>query len=204
MVRNPLLATAMCVLQAHNVPLPTSEIRLYQEWLSLLVGVYDTHKSVHRLEFPRHQLEFLAQKIAFHLHARGCREESRGSLETFAAKVFDNVMDANNAKKVLHELVHPCNILVPMAWGDKWGFGHLRYQEYLAALELRHNRALKLSHFIDSPWWSGVLMLFAQMQDSLAWIVDEIAEVGITEAATANLLAMLDFGPKQDQKDLAT
>ena len=32
-VRNPLLATAMCALQEHNVPLPTSEIRLYQEWV---------------------------------------------------------------------------------------------------------------------------------------------------------------------------
>jgi hypothetical protein len=201
-VRNPLLATAMCALQEHNVPLPTSEIRLYQEWLSLLIGVYDAHKSINRIQSPRHHLELLAQKLAFYLQLQGRREDSRLDLERVAAQVFDNVMDASDANKVLSELMHPCNILVPMAWGDRWGFGHLRYQEYLAASELCHNRSLRISRFIESPWWKGVLMLFAQMHDSIDWIVDEIADIAITKSAEENLLAMLEAGPKRGREDL--
>jgi hypothetical protein len=201
-VRNPLLATAMCALQEHRVPLPTSEIRLYQEWLSLLIGIYDIHKDVSRIRSPRHHLELLAKKIAFHLHVRGLREDTRNNLTALATELFDDIMTPIQATAVLDELVHPCNILVPIAWGDNFGFTHLRYQEYLAAREIRDNRGIKVSRFLGNSWWKGVLILFAQMHESLEWLVDEVADLSIDPITAETMIAMIDSGPRKGAREL--
>ncbi len=70
----------MCVLQENNVPLPISEVRLYQEWLNLLTGVYDVYKEVKRIKSDRQHLVLLARKIAFRLHLKGMREENYENL----------------------------------------------------------------------------------------------------------------------------
>ncbi len=49
-IRNPLLATVLCVLAENDVPLPDREIRLYQERTELYVGRYDsTQKGLDKL-----------------------------------------------------------------------------------------------------------------------------------------------------------
>ena len=201
-VRNPLLATAMCSLQEYNVPLPTNEIRLYQDWLNLLVGTYDIHKKVSRIISARHHLVQLAERIAFFLHSRGLRDSSKTTLENLAVSLFDQVMGPKQAAEVLAELIHPCNILMPTVWKDRLGFLHLRYQEYLAACELRNNRALRLTRYLSSSWWKGVLVLFSQMQESLDWIVDEIADKPITPIMQDNLVAMIASGPRKGRDEL--
>lgn len=200
-VRNPLLATAMCALQEHSVPLPTNEIRLYEEWLSLLVGVYDIHKKIIRTKSARHNLELLAEKIAFRMHVQGQREASRAKLIRFAIELFDRIMEPADAQRVLEELVHPCNVLVPTGWSDRLGFGHLRYQEFLTARELRHNRGIRIAQFVDSSWWKGVLILFAQMHESMDWLIEEISAHPLSPVAEENLLAMIHAGPQKGRKD---
>ena len=49
-VRTPLLATIMCVLAEFKIPLPESEVRLYEERMKLLLGHYDTHKGIKRIQ----------------------------------------------------------------------------------------------------------------------------------------------------------
>jgi hypothetical protein len=45
-----------------------------------------------------------------------------------------------------------------MTEDGKVGFGHLRYQEYLAALEIQSNRAINIIEYMDQEWWRGVLV----------------------------------------------
>jgi len=201
-VRNPLLATAMCALQEHKVPLPTSEIRLYEEWLSLLVGVYDIHKNVSRITTPKHYLETLAEKIAFYLQLRGQRQAKKAIFFDLAGDLFDHVMNKSEAETALNELIDPCNILLPVTWSDQIGFGHLRYQEYLAARELRNNRGIAIKPLISSTWWRGVLVLFSQMHDSLDWLVEELADEPIDEITRDNVLAMIEAGPSRGREAL--
>lgn len=40
-IRNPLLATTLCVLAKNEIELPNTEITLYDERLKLLTGYYD-------------------------------------------------------------------------------------------------------------------------------------------------------------------
>ena len=136
-IRNPLLTTTLCVLAEHNLPLPKTEIKLYDERIKLFTGYYDNVKHIiTRISNTPNTLEKLAQKIAFYLHSQNRREDFKNILEEQSIRIMTNQLSQIEAKTTLNELIDPCEILVPMSPDGKYGFGHLRYQEHLAALEL--------------------------------------------------------------------
>jgi len=90
-VRNPLLATILCVLADHNVPLPDSEVRLYEERLRLLMGQYDIHKKVVRLKSSPYSLELVTRKLGYLLHKARKRYEKQDILTSLAVNVLISV-----------------------------------------------------------------------------------------------------------------
>lgn len=135
-IRNPLLATILCVLAGHDVPLPDSEVRLYEERMRLLMGQYDIHKKAVRLNSHAHHLELVARKLGYVLHKSGTRYAEPDVLTSRAVNALSDRMHREKIVLAVTELVDPCNILLPMTDDGQLGFGHLRYQEYLAACEL--------------------------------------------------------------------
>jgi hypothetical protein len=50
---------------------------------------------------------------------------------------------------------------------DSYGFVHLTYQEYLAAVHIRHQRLEEeLKEHVDDEWWRETILLFAAQDDS--------------------------------------
>lgn len=190
-VRSPILATILCVLAEHRVPLPHSEVRLYNERLRLLLGEYDIHKSVSRLQSHPSELELVARKAALALHSRGLRELPLDELLAETRRFLATKMDDPRILTAVHELADPCNILVPMTEDGRVGFGHLRFQEHLVALELHANRGLDVGRLLHKPWWRGALVIFAQMSDDLEFIVPWVVEHGSTPRARETINAML-------------
>ena len=90
--------------------------------------------------------------------------------------------DVKAALIAVNELVHPCNILVPMSHRENFGFGHFRYQEYLAATELVQNRGIDIIPLLPQDWWRGCLVLFAQLTEDLEFIIS-----GVIRSKTAIL-----------------
>ena len=172
-VSNPLLATTMCVLAQFGVRLPTSEIRLYEEWLHLMLGHYDLMRGISRITVHRQDLELLARKIGFSLHSRRVRSLPRQDLIEMADTWIDDPT-GSYSRDVLEELIDPCNVLLPMDGGESYGFEHLRYQEYLAAKELISNHSMRAADFLFDQWWHAVMILFAQMQQGTDWIVSHL------------------------------
>lgn len=174
-VKNPLLTTTLCVLARHNLPLPQTEIRLYNDRLKLLTGYYDNVKNIDtRVTTTPQILELLSIKIAFHLHDKGVRELAIEDLERESIDILKNHLNSSEAKTALNELIDPCNILVPMSMDGQYGFGHLRYQEHLAALELMSNRSIDIEFLLTNQWWFDTLILFAQMNESIEWLVSKV------------------------------
>lgn len=170
--RNPLLITTLCVLARNNLTLPHTEIRLYNDRLKLLTGYYDSVKQIQtRIASLPQDLEFLARKIAFYLHENNKRESSIEDLEDTAIIVMENVLNERKSKIALKELINPCNILIPMNEKGEYGFGHLRFQEHLAAIELNSNRSIDIRQLLKSKWWEDTLLLFARMSDDLVWLI---------------------------------
>ena len=204
-VRSPLLATILCVLAENSVPLPEGELSMYAERFKLLFGHYDIHKKTRRIESHHTLLETIARKLAYYLHTRNIRSASAKDLEVAALRIMGKRGKANelNVRKAVQELIDPCNILVPMTADGDFGFGHLRYQEYLSAAELVANRGIDLAPLLAAPWWRSVLVLFSKMTDEIAYIIEDMLYKGLNVTKChENLMAMIVTRKKDEQKQL--
>jgi hypothetical protein len=201
-LRRPLLATIMCVLAESDVPLPKTEIRLYQERIRLLLGDYDIHKSAYRLTSQRHHLELAARRIGFALHNQAIREADLGSLVRVAQECAGTRAEREGMRRAVHELISPCNILVPMSVNGSVGFGHLRYQEYLAAVELNQNRSIEVGPLVYDPWWRGSLVFFAQLVEDIEFLVRWVIDNGDVSSARETLDVMMRVSSSRNKGDL--
>ncbi|MCS0590198.1 NACHT domain-containing protein [Massilia norwichensis] len=207
-VRSPLLSTILCVLAEHNVPLPSSEPDMYKERLELLLGRYDMHKKTKRVESRQAVLETTARKLAFYLHSRTTRAASPAILQEVATRMCSKGPSSSEARRIrvaVKELDDPCNILVPMTGDGDFGFGHLRHQEYLCARELCANRGIDLAPLLSSPWWKGVLELFARMTDDVSYVISEIVTKDYSNVTRYkdNLLAMIATRSRDERRHLS-
>lgn len=206
LVRNPLLATILCILANNKVPLPTTEFQLYEERLRLLFGDYDIHKKISRVNSHRQTLEKIARKSAFKLHKLRKREVKVGAL--IELLVNDSHININevNIRTGVSDLFSPCNILIPMNEDGAIGFGHLRYQEFLAAKELTQNRSLDIGPLLFEPWWKGVLRFYSQMADDIEHVFDYLVNSPGTRnfiKARDNMRAMLSVRPDEERENLS-
>ena len=200
--RNPLLTTLLCVLADNNLPLPTNEINLYNNRIRLLSGYYDRVKNIeNRMSFTPEVFETLSQNLAFYLHKNYLRENSLTNLYKEALK-FTN--DIKKAECAVNELIEPCNILVPMTDDGKFGFGHLRFQEHLAAKYIISDRSISIVRLINDTWWRDSLILFAQMNNNLDWIIEDIVKYGgeITEEVRVTIAKMIETRPPNEREQL--
>jgi hypothetical protein len=82
------------------------------------------------------------------------------------------------------------------------GFGHLRYQEYLAAEEMNTNRGIDVCPLLQNPWWRGVFVLFARMCQDLDWLIDSLASREAPKACLEGVLAMIKARPVDEREGL--
>lgn len=206
-VRNPLLATVLCVLAENKVPLPAGELSLYAERMKLLLGHYDIHKKSKRLATHHVVLEATARKIAFQLHSLGIRSAAPSILEEIAVKALKNQkfegVKEGEIRVAVRELIEPCNILVPMTDEGDMGFGHLRFQEYLCASELCQNRGIDILPLLKSQWWKSAIVLFSRLTDDIEHIINEVLErqVNISKCRDT-LLAVIETRSRSERREL--
>lgn len=199
-VRNPLLTTTLCVLAEHKLALPRTEIKLYDERLRLFTGYYDNVKHiVTRITSTPNTLETLAQKLAYILHFQNKREEELSIIKEKALRLFSNQIDENSIITAINELIYPCEILVPMSSDGKYGFGHLRYQEHLAARELL-KRNIDIIPLLSQDWWQSPVLLFARMNENLEWLIKLIGEKGNLRLSIINKI--IETRHKEERKQL--
>ncbi|SDL37507.1 NACHT domain-containing protein [Maridesulfovibrio ferrireducens] len=197
LVRSPLLTTILCVLAESETPLPVNEIELYGERMRLLLGQYDIHKKIRRVTTTHSEREYIARKVAFILHniERRYLEKKVLLKKLFAVSKYPK----ETVQSALCELIEPCNILVTMTSDGKIGFGHLRYQEYLAASELTLNRGAGIGKLMENPWWKGALVLFSQATDDISFLSGWIVNHGHVADVLDTYNAMIDVRSEEEQ-----
>ena len=200
-VRNPLLATVMCVLQEHGFPFPETEVRLYADRMELLLGRYDEAKGAKQLKSNRQVLKDVAARIAFVLHSHRIRHADLSEVMQIAE---DYVWGKSTKKiylKAVEELLRPCEVLVPMTDVGGIGFGHLRYQEYLAASYLSSHRDQDLVVLGSDPWWREVFILLAKMYPDAEWLIAALADRGL-QPCLSTIKAIISVYPPQERSRL--
>jgi predicted NACHT family NTPase len=190
-VKNPLSATIMCVLAEKAIQLPQTEVQLYKERFRLLLGDYDLHKGIKRVETHHDTLYKVAVKLAFYLHSSNTRQGASEELQSEVLRILSSRYSPEVLIQAVGELADPCNVLVPMNIQGEYGFGHLRFQEYLAACEIITNRNINWVDYIYSDWWRGAMSLLAQMSDDIEFIFKAALDGSQFGRALPTLNAML-------------
>lgn len=190
-IRNPLLSTIFCVLAEHEIPLPINEVRIYDERLNLLFGVYDSHKKSLRNLSDKHDLENIACKVALLFHKKSIRYLSKDNIVRAIADYSKGKTDISKIEITVNELIDPCNILMPMTLDGQLGFGHLRYQEHLVAKEIYKDRNIDIVPLMSDSWWRGALVLFSLYFDNLETIISPIISDGMPDSMKETICALL-------------
>lgn len=81
-----------------------------------------------------------------------------------------------------------------------YSFGHLRYQEHLASLELQQNRSIEIFHYLKNDWWRGSLCLYAQCCDFQSLIEEFTHKYHNIGPALITLREMAKYRPERERK----
>ena len=171
-ITNPLSATIMATLQGSNVPLPATEAQLYKKRFELLSGMFDKFKGVNRMVTSPEVILNAIRQLAYQMHLSDRRELKCKNIISILANVLPT---GNDPEFIFKELCSPCEILLVNPNGT-FGFGHLRFQEYLVSEQLVHIRTAPYDRFLTSPWWHDSLVLYAQHAHEINWLIDYICQ----------------------------
>ncbi|CCZ99925.1 putative uncharacterized protein [Klebsiella variicola CAG:634] len=201
-VRTPLLATLLCDLAEKGIDIPSSESEIFTKRLELLCGSYDTFKDIKRTKLSQSILIKASHKIAFAMHSKTLRTATKQELVSFLVNDPSFNYEDSTCSLAVAELIDPCNILILDPISDTFSFGHLRYQEHLASLELMQNRSIEIIHYLKNDWWRGALCLYAQCCEFSVLLEDFTLRYSNINQALITLREMVKFRPVKERRHL--
>lgn len=190
-IKTPLLATITCSLIEQGIDAPSNESEIYLARLHLLSDSYDTHKKIKRQNNRGDILIRFAKKLAFLMHVKKYRLISYEQAYNILRSEFDNKYTDAFIVSVINDLIDPCNLIIKDRYTSELSFGHFRFQEHLASLELSENRRINIIDYLDEDWWSGTLCLYAQKIGDIDILIDELITTGIFSKQSAKTLKLM-------------
>lgn len=192
LMRVPLLATLILAVFTNSETLPESKIRLYDMFVNLLAGGWDSAKKIQRQsEFgPTPKLTVLS-KLAMTLHLRHRRDCNQIDFKNAVRNTLPGLED--KWETLMREVVQD-GLLIPMACS--YTFAHLSFQEFLTAKELTFEpKALRARQaFRDflggNDWWQEVVLFYialAGKPKDIEQFIKEMAEEVRSKTANDNV-----------------
>ena len=200
--RTPLLATIVCSLHDHGVAMPANEPEVYRKYLALLCGEYDAHKRVERTTTSKDVLELVSRTLGFQMHRRNIREAPTEKMLEMVTEALSGKISKSICQRAIKELVTPCNVLRQIRSTGSVGFGHLRFQEYLASEQFIRSREHSPLDYLYSEWWRGTLHLYAYSADIENLMADIFAGDKSFAQSAATLISMIAARPVTEQRRL--
>ena len=196
MTRNPLLLANLCLVHYDRKGiLPKGRHELYDECIQVLLELWRRDKKL-AVSIPARTGRELLGPVALWLHGKdGRTRASLGELAPVLEPAIKKAQWAGDAASLLRAIRDESGLLT--GWGAvQFGFMHLGFQEYLAAMDIRRqvledwaaSRPVSVlselaGHYHDSWWQEVILLLLAQgdpplfepfMNEVLVrWIIEE-------------------------------
>jgi hypothetical protein len=162
----PMVYTLLAVVlsSAEFKEVPATLTLLYERFMELLLGGWDTAKGVAAL-FDSKQKEALLSELAYGLHERRVAKIRADELQTLTVKYFvEHGMDRGernaNVHRLIQELVGRNSVLSVRS--SVYYFRHLSYQEYFAAKHyerMRYSPDNIMDRVLDD-WWNNVVFFY--------------------------------------------
>ncbi len=169
MTRNPLLLTAICLVQFDRGQLPRGRVELYRSCVDVLLEHWRRSKELGEEVAPGldpDRSRELLQKVALWMHQE---EDRTTATEDELAEVVEpelaQIAEAGCDARIFLRNIRDAAGLLTGHSGDLYGFMHLGFQEYLAAQEIRarshgNRRVLyELARHYSDSWWQEVILL---------------------------------------------
>lgn len=170
--RTPLIAALLCSLFEAHADMPSTELELYERRFELLLGRWEQAKGIQPLSLGlRKRYRHFLMSIAFRMHKDEKRSLSVKDAIAHAEDYYSQKYHTN-----AQGLVEDClrRELFETSALPNVSFGHLSYQEYLAAEWLAEQNPTKFvwSRLL-SPWWAKVLQFYASRKLDITPLVRE-------------------------------
>ncbi|NJL27691.1 MAG: SUMF1/EgtB/PvdO family nonheme iron enzyme [Thermoanaerobaculia bacterium] len=164
LARNPLMLQILCLVHRDRKQLPERRVELYRECVLVLLELWRRAKNM-PIELDAQQALRLLQPLAWRLHSTGRREaDLQELLPVLAEPLRELQRDPSDGARLLEAIRDQSGVLVSLGQ-TAYGFLHLSFQEYLAALHLQDRQSSDpamlrtLAEKFGEAWWREVILL---------------------------------------------
>ncbi len=216
---NPLLLTILAVLKRQGVTLPERKVELYDHYVRTLLSSWNRARALYRpagRDLDLQQTIRILAPLALWMHethpgmGRVKREDLRRKIEA----ICEDRGEANpavSAQRFIEDVHDNAGLLVERG-PNEYGFIHLTFEEYLAAIAiaLKGQRDVQpiVDHFrghLDDPAWHEVVLLtvgylgiIQQRDEAAGAVVEALIEQAQDKLGDVAILAgqsVLELGP---------
>jgi len=190
---NPLLLTVIALVHRDRVKLPDRRAELYAEAVDVLLGKWDEARGVQEVAilpdrtFDAGDKRLLLQRLALTMHEAQQKEIAAEDLRRLLSDYFGGMLiDSEEVSRTVDrflKVVEERTGLLAARGEGVYGFSHLTFQEYLAALAMAARDdyvAYTLAHCGD-PWWREAILLEAgflsiQSRERVTRLIQAVAD----------------------------
>lgn len=164
LARNPLLLTMSIMVHRYRGALPGSRGELYKEICDVFLGGRQRAKGL-RLALSPEQNQLVLRPLAFYMMEKQKTELTPSEAELIIKQPLKTVSTEMQPQAFL-KIIEDSNFWVKQGH-DVYGFAHLSFQEYLAAMHVKEkNLKQVLVDQIESSWWREAIILYCNRADA--------------------------------------
>jgi HEAT repeat protein/GTPase SAR1 family protein len=174
LAENPLILSLIAIVYGQDLKLPQRRAELYRRCAELLLQEWDDRRGVERFsQFKREDIQNLLIEVAWHFH---CEKKPYFHKDDLLQLISDFLASSNigiplEKNKVVLDKITGSSSLLKESAHELYGFLHLTFQEYFAALAVKQateqgdttrlQEVIKQKHRHE-PWREEVILLLAE------------------------------------------
>lgn len=195
---NPLLLTMIATVHRYRNSLPGRRVELYAEICEVFLGKRQQAKGL-QVDLTSVQKQRVLQPLAYHLMQTNRRELPETEAISIIVEPLRRVHNGLDARTFLQHIEESSGLLLELEQG-RYGFAHLTFQEYLAAIHIKEEQLeQQLLPQVANSWWHETIRLYCARADATriiqACLQGTPPELAALELATACKEEALEADP---------